>query len=78
MTAGDCREWFKLGPDAAARTAAYRRLFEERIDQFEIDTIRTCIQQGKPFGDEHFHKALEATLKRPITSLPRVGPAVIA
>ena len=48
-----------LGRDDRERQAAYRKLFDARLDHAAIDDIRLALSQSQPVGDSRFYQALE-------------------
>ncbi len=62
-----------LGPDAAARQAAYRQLFRRRIGETTLDEIRAATNKGWVLGTERFRKAVEEVLDRPTAPRPKGG-----
>jgi putative transposase len=62
-----------LGPDAAARQAAFRQLFRRRIGAATLDDIRAATNKGWVLGTERFRKAVEEALDRPTAPRPKGG-----
>jgi putative transposase len=53
-----------LGPDAAARQAAYRELFRDAIDAAEVDRIRRATNGNFALGSPRFAEEMSAALGR--------------
>lgn len=62
-----------LGPDPAARQAAYRQLFRRRIGEPTLDEIRAATNKGWVLGTDRFREKVEAMLDRPAAPRPRGG-----
>ena len=62
-----------LGPDAAARRAAYRLLFRRRIAAATLDEIRAATNKGWVLGTDRFRMAVEGLLNRPTAPRPKGG-----
>lgn len=56
----DC--WLLLGDNDEARMAAYRALFNERLDLPDIDCIRQSVDTGLPTGNDRFRREIEQAL----------------
>jgi putative transposase len=67
-------EYLALGVDAASRSDAYLRLFDEPVDDVELSAIRTSVRQGRALGSALFCQALQATLGRHVSTAPRGRP----
>ncbi len=62
-----------LGPDSAARQAAYRQLFRRRIGEPTLDEIRAATNKGWVLGTDRFRKNVEQMLDRPAAPRPKGG-----
>ncbi len=62
-----------LGPDAAARQAAYRQLFRRRIGEPTLDEIRAATNKGWVLGTDRFRERVEEMLDRPAAPRPKGG-----
>ena len=62
-----------LGADAAARQAAYRRLFHHPIGAEALDEIRTSTNTGWVLGTDPFCKEIQRRLNRRASPKPRGG-----
>lgn len=62
-----------LGPNPAARQAAYRQLFRRRIGAATLDEIRAATNKGWVLGTDRFRKAVEQVLDRPTAPRPKGG-----
>jgi putative transposase len=56
----DC--WLLLGNNDEARMAAYRTLFNERLDLPDIDCIRQSVDTGLPTRNDRFRREIEQAL----------------
>lgn len=56
----DC--WLLLGEDDQDRTASYRALFGDALEQSDIEHIRHCINTGLPTGNDRFRRDIENAL----------------
>jgi putative transposase len=63
-----------LGPNRAARAAAYGELLKQGIDRADIGGIRAYLQQERALGDHRFQAMLEQSLGRPVRIRPRGRP----
>ena len=54
--------YLSLGKTEAARLSAYRRLFQDAIDNDDIKAIRDHVNQGRVLGSETFRNRIEAIL----------------
>lgn len=62
-----------LGTSRCERQAAYRDLFQARIDDKTLDSIREATQKGRVLGNDRFKDKIEQLLNRRIRPLPRGG-----
>jgi len=56
----DC--WLLLGEDDQSRTAFYRALFNDTLEQTDIEQIRHCVNTGLPTGNDRFRRDIEKSL----------------
>jgi putative transposase len=56
--------WLALGTDAEKRTAAYRTLLDEAIDETTLAEIRNYLQQQRAMGHDAFRSMVEAKNQR--------------
>lgn len=68
-------EYVALGRSVEARGQAYLRLFEEGVTVEQLQAIRESTNMGRALGSPHFARALEATLKRKVSVVPRGRPS---
>jgi len=54
--------WLALGDTHANCLTAYQRLFEEALEQRQIEVIRYGVQKGLPTGTDSFKKQIEEAL----------------
>lgn len=62
-----------LASSPAGRQAAYRALFETRLERTTIDCIRGAANRGTVLGDEAFRTQMEASLGTRLARLPHGG-----
>jgi len=60
ITPHDC--WLLLGESDEERVAAYRDLFNEKLNQSDIDSIRQSVGTGLPTGNDRFRREIEQAL----------------
>jgi putative transposase len=63
-----------LGTDAAARALAYRKLFDQAVDEEELTAIRAATNGNYALGNARFRVQLEAMLGRCVTPRPPGRP----
>ena len=66
--------YLALGPDRAARAAAYRALFAEALADETADQIRIATATNAPFATRRFQQQIEAMLGRRVAPLPTGRP----
>lgn len=66
--------YLRLGPDPAARQAAYRSLFGDTLDDVDLASIRIHTQQQKALGTPYFQAKVGALLARNVVVRPRGRP----
>lgn len=66
--------YLHLGPDPAARQAAYRALFADALGEEERANIRIHVQQQKALGTPRFQAEVGALLARNVVVRPRGRP----
>ncbi len=54
--------WLTLGSDSKSRLLNYQRLFEEALEQSQIDKIRYGLRKGLPTGNNRFKRQVEEAL----------------
>lgn len=54
--------WLTLGSDSKSRLLNYQRLFEEALEQSQIDKIRYSLRKGLPTGNNRFKRQVEEAL----------------
>ena len=54
--------WLALGEDYPARRATYHKLVEERLQQDDLDHVRSSLNKGLPTGGERFRRDIERAL----------------
>lgn len=62
-----------LGKTATERQQAYRALFSVHLDKAMLSTIRDATNKAWALGNNKFKSAIEATLQRRASPLPRGG-----
>jgi putative transposase len=62
-----------LASSETGRQAAYRALFETRLDSGTLDQIRGATNRGTMLGDEPFREQIEARLGTRVRRLPHGG-----
>lgn len=67
-------EYLKLGANPGERERAYRRLFEEHIDEQTLTSIRRSLNECRVFGGEAFKDEIEAVLARRVRPGKRGRP----
>ena len=60
ITPHDC--WLLPGEDDTARRAAYRALFRNTLNQWDIERIRHSLNTGLPTGNDRFRREIENVL----------------
>jgi putative transposase len=60
ITPHDC--WLLLGESDEERVAACRGLFNEKLNQSDIDSIRQSVDTGLPTGNDRFRREIEQAL----------------
>jgi len=73
VTAHTC--YLSLGEDRAARQSAYRRLFQDLLDEKLLASIRESTNACGVVGDERFKEQIEAMLGRRVPTGKRGRPA---
>jgi putative transposase len=68
-------EYLSLGINPEERSKAYVRLFEDVIEERDLNAIRQSARQGCALGGELFCEAIEATLRRSVGFMPQGRPA---
>ena len=58
-------EYDRLGRSPSERQIAYRALFRTELNIFELDDIRTAVNQGLPLGSDRFKDEVEQVVERP-------------
>ena len=66
--------YLALGRSRAARQAAYRALFRERLAADFVDGLRAATNGGWAFGDARFHHEIAAASGRRVAPLPPGRP----
>jgi len=66
--------YLQLGPDPAARQAAYRALFSGALADEDLANIRIHVQQQKALGTSRFQAEVGALLARNVMVRPRGRP----
>ena len=67
-------DYRRLGTDAESRRAAYRSLFDGRISEDQLASIRQHLAAQRAFGGERFRQAIERQLGRSMQVIPRGRP----
>lgn len=60
--------YLSLGRNRQERLQAYRKLFDEHLNESTVKSIRSLTQRGLVFGSESFKDQMEASLKRRVRS----------
>jgi len=68
-------EYLALGRSAKARRDAYLRIFEETVGVEQLQAIRESTNMCRALGSPRFVTALEATLRRRVSVVPRGRPS---
>lgn len=66
--------YLQLGPDPAARQAAYRALLADALGEEELASIRVHVRQQKVLGTPRFQAEVGALLARNVVVRPRGRP----
>ena len=68
------RDYLRLGPTVGECRHIYRNLVAERLDDSEIEALRTHTQQQRAYGSESFRTKIEALTDRVVHVRPRGRP----
>jgi putative transposase len=68
-------DYLRLGPDDSSRRVAYRELFQGRVCEEQLASIRTHLAAQRAYGGERFREAIERQLGRSMQIVPRGRPA---